>query len=107
MATDIKAKRFTDGTAAAATVIAAAQTLGGAGNMTLAGTAATFGGTNLGQKITLVSGLISPAIPSPSLGSKKVVTFELSLSSTTKLSVKVGVLLPEYPEYLNPVIWIE
>ena len=56
MATDIKAKRFTDGTAAAATVIAAAQTLGGAGNMTLAGTAATFGGTNLGQKITLVSG---------------------------------------------------
>ena len=55
MATDIKAKRFTDGTAAAATTIAAAQTLGGAGNMTLAGTAATFGGTNLGQKITLVS----------------------------------------------------
>ena len=50
MATNIKAKRFTDGTAAAATVIAAAQTLGGAGNMTLAGTAATFGGTNLGQK---------------------------------------------------------
>ena len=49
MATDIKAKRFTDGTAAAATTIAAAQTLGGAGNMTLAGTAATFAGTNMGQ----------------------------------------------------------
>ena len=55
MATDIKAKRFTDGTAAATTTIAAAQTLGGAGNMTLAGTATTFAGTNMGQKITLVS----------------------------------------------------
>ena len=51
----VKAKRFTDGTAASATTIAAAQTLGGAGNMTLAGTAATFAGDNMAQKITLVS----------------------------------------------------
>ena len=42
-----------------------------------------------------------------SLGSKEVVIFEPSLSSTTKLRVKVGVLLPEYPGFLNPVIWIE
>ena len=41
--TNVKAKRFTDGTAASTTAVAAAQTLGGAGNLTLAGGATGFG----------------------------------------------------------------
>ena len=35
--TNVKAKRFTDGTAADTAAVAALQTLGGAGNLTLAG----------------------------------------------------------------------
>ena len=54
--TNVKAKRFTDGTAASTTAVAAAQTLGGAGNLTLAGGATGFAGTNMAQKITLTSG---------------------------------------------------
>ena len=54
--TNVKAKRFTDGTAASTTAVAAAQTLGGAGNFTLAGGATGFAGNNMGQKITLTSG---------------------------------------------------
>tara|TARA_R100001530_G_scaffold117642_1_gene84788 strand:- start:318 stop:917 length:600 start_codon:yes stop_codon:yes gene_type:complete len=41
--------------AASTTSVAAAQTLGGAGNMTLAGTAATFNGTNTAAKVSLTS----------------------------------------------------
>ena len=41
--------------AASTTSVAAAQTLGGAGDMTLAGTAATFAGTNTVALITLTS----------------------------------------------------
>ena len=41
--------------AASTTSVAAAQTLGGAGDMTLAGTAATFNGTNTAALVTLTS----------------------------------------------------
>ena len=54
--TNVKAKRFTDGTAADTAAVAALQTLGGAGNFTLAGGATGFAGNNMGQKITLTSG---------------------------------------------------
>ena len=50
--TNVKAKRFTDGTAADTAAVAALQTLGGAGNFTLAGGATGFAGNNMGQKIT-------------------------------------------------------
>ena len=49
--TNVKAKRFTDGTAADTAAVAALQTLGGAGNLTLAGGATGFAGNNMGQKI--------------------------------------------------------
>jgi hypothetical protein len=49
----VKAQFATDVTATSTTTIAAAQTLGGAGNMTLTGAAATFGGTGSSQKVSL------------------------------------------------------
>jgi len=49
----VKAQFATDVTATSTTAIAAAQTLGGAGNMTLAAAAATFGGTGSAQKVSL------------------------------------------------------
>ena len=52
----VKAQFATDVTATATTTIAALQTLGGAGNMTLAAAAATFGGTGSSQKVSLTSG---------------------------------------------------
>ena len=57
--TNVKAKRFTDGTAASTTAVAALQTLGGAGNFTLAGGATGFAGNNMGQKIRFINGLSS------------------------------------------------
>ena len=52
----VKAQFATDVTATATATIAALQTLGGAGNMTLTGAAATFGGTGSSQKVSLTSG---------------------------------------------------
>ena len=52
----VKAQFATDITATATATIAALQTLGGAGNMTLTGAAATFGGTGSSQKVSLTSG---------------------------------------------------
>ena len=53
--TNVKAKRFTDGTAANTAAVAALQTSTAAGNLTLAGGAIGFAGNNMGQKITLTS----------------------------------------------------
>ena len=52
----VKAQFATDITATATATIAALQTLGGAGNMTLTGAAATFGGTGSSQKVSLTCG---------------------------------------------------
>jgi len=52
----VKAQFATDVTATATATIAALQTLGGAGNMTLTGAAATFGGTGSSQKVSLTCG---------------------------------------------------
>ena len=49
----VSAQFATDVTATSTTAVAAAQTLGGAGNMTLAAGAATFGGTGSAQKVSL------------------------------------------------------
>ena len=52
----VKAQFATDVTATSTTAVAALQTLGGAGNMTLAAGAASFGGTGSSQKVSLTSG---------------------------------------------------
>ena len=86
----VKAQFATDITATATATIAALQTLGGAGNMTLTGAAATFGGTGSSQKVSLTCGADMSTVTFTITGTDSIAFGGLQLKSTNSIRCDDG-----------------